>query len=116
MDRATAADTVDEIFDALGEEATYDSGDETTVCAAMLWRPRGERSWNGVQLPGGLGVAETGVYVLVRASEVAAPAINGAFVFADSGETWRLGGDAPIAHDIHSLVWRCRAVLEGRGL
>lgn len=109
MDIDAATDAVEEAFAAFGVAAVYtppvgEAGD----CTAILWSPREQRRSGGVSF-GGVEAAVRGLFVLVRKTELAAPERDGVFALGEAGAegAFRIGEDAPIAHDSRGLVWRC---------
>lgn len=113
MDLASAKDVVDAIFDAMGVDARYGDGSpgDGDACDVILWRPQGDRQMSGVKLSG-FSLAERSLYILVREAQIAAPLTNMAFRLDEGGDTYRIGEDTPVPHDIHGLAWRCAVVLE----
>jgi hypothetical protein len=111
MDLASAADAIEAVFDATGEDAVYGDGGTTGApCLAIPWRPSRERQMAGVELAG-FSIGERSLFVLVQKGEVPSPTQGMAFRLLDAGTTYRIG-DTPVAHDTRGLVWRCPAVEE----
>lgn len=112
MDFASATDTVDAVFDAMGAPAVYTSpAGETTDCTAVAWTPQDARRRRGATI-GGFELADRASFVMVRKAEVADPQSGGRFVITPEdgpASTWEIGEDAPVPHDSRGLAWRCGA-------
>ena len=51
MDLASAADAIEAVFDATGEDAVYGEGGLTGLsCLAIPWRPSRDRQMAGVEI------------------------------------------------------------------
>ena len=114
MDQATAAEALEAVFDALGEDAVYgEGGTSGEPCLVITWRPSRERQMAGVELAG-FAIAERSLFALVQRGEIPAPAQGMAFRLTDSAVVYRIG-DTPVPHDVHGLAWRCPVTLEAQG-
>lgn len=112
MDLAAATDVIDAAFDAFGIDGTYQAGEAEAVdCRFIPHRPSKDRSLAGFTV-GDHRIADVALFILVRASEVADPAAHATFTITETGKTYRIGEDAPVAGDVHDITWRCAVALE----